>query len=142
MVRQATSEEVERVVISVSGFMKESKHSPFSIEKSIESWKTFISSGIGAMFILDDFSGALGGVYFSDPHRNCLVASEFFWYVQPEHRGKGGELLSAFEDWAKEKGCQRVTMTHLADSMPESLKKYYKRKGYEEIETNYSKEVE
>jgi GNAT superfamily N-acetyltransferase len=141
MIRIAEIEDVETVVKSVSGFMDESKHSPFSIEKSVESWKAFISSGIGAMFILDDFSGALGGVFFSDPHRNCLVASEFFWYVQPEHRGKGGDLLAAFESWAKENGCQRVIMTHLADSMPDSLKKYYERKGYEELETNYIKEV-
>ena len=140
-VRLAKTEDIESVVNSVSGFMKESKHSPFSINKAIESWTTFISSGMGEMFILDDFHGALGGVCYPDPHRDCLVASEFFWYVKPEYRGKGGALLEAFEAWAKEKGCSRVIMTHLSDSMPESLKKYYTKKGYELLETNYIKEV-
>lgn len=140
-IRQATIDDVERVVHSVSGFMTESKHSPFNIDKSIESWKQFIASGAGTMLIYGDFQGALGGFYYPDPHRNCLVASEFFWYVKPESRGGGTRLLDAFEEWAKNKGCDRIIMTHLSDSMPQSLKRFYERRGYEELETNYIKEV-
>lgn len=141
MIREASVEDIPRVADSVAGFMKESRHAPFDTGKAIESWTGFISSGIGTVLILDDFHGAIGGVFYQDPHRLCLVASEFFWYVKPEHRGNGGELLDAFEAWAKKKGCARVIMTHLSDSMPQGLKKYYERKGYEELETNYIKEV-
>ena len=93
------------------------------------------------MLVLDDFHGALGGVCVPDCHRECMVASEFFWYVKPEHRGGGIRLLKAFEKWAREQGADRIIMTHLADSMPEGLKKLYIRLGYEELETNYIKEV-
>lgn len=140
-IRIANIEDVPKVVNSVSGFMKESKHAPFSVEKSIQSWESIVEAGIGVMLILGDFDGALGGFATPDPHRDCLVASEAFWYVKPECRGNGDELLKAFEQWAKKQGCGRIIMTHLSDSMPQSLKKYYERKGYLELETNYIKEL-
>ena len=78
---------------------------------------------------------------FPDPNTGEMLATEFFWFVNPESRGSGLKLLKVFEKWAKEKGCKKVIMVHLSDSMPEKIRNIYLRFGYKVAETHYIKEV-
>jgi len=61
--------------------------------------------------------------------------------VLPEHRGPGMKLYRAYENWAREKGCNKIRMTYLCDLMPEGLKTLYEDLGYYPIEVNYQKEL-
>lgn len=85
--------------------------------------------------------GCLGGVAYPDPNTWEMVASEFCWFVHPERRGAGPRLYAAFEEWAKAAECTEIRMVALADSMPEALDKFYRRKGFTLTEFVYSKDL-
>ena len=105
------------------------------------SWTSFLQAGLGVIFILDDFAGALGAVKMSDPNSGELTATEIFWFTKQSARGRGLRLLRAFEQWAKRAGCIRLTVAHMADSMPEKVKHVYERRGYSLFETHYAKGI-
>lgn len=106
-------------------------------------WMSLIDMGIAHVFALkeeDKLVGTIGLIFSRSAEDNVLCANEAFWYVQPESRGKGLQLLAEAEAWAKMNGVKRFTMVHLKDSMPDKLRRLYGRMGYKEIETHYMKE--
>jgi GNAT superfamily N-acetyltransferase len=107
-------------------------------------WGSLIEQGIG--FILGLFrdgriAGAFGGVVVEDLNSGDLVASECFWFVTPESRGRGFELLLAYEAEARKRGAVRCSMIHLLSLQPEKLGELYERRGYKAVETSYFKEL-
>ena len=110
----------------------------------VSSWLTVLDSGMGVIWVLEDENkviGTLGCGIYRDLNTGDLVASEFFWYVLPDHRGRGILLLREFEKWAKNIGAKRVIMVHLTKCMPERVGEIYKKMGYEMLETHYVKEI-
>tara|TARA_B100001094_G_scaffold332932_1_gene407395 strand:+ start:7224 stop:7691 length:468 start_codon:yes stop_codon:yes gene_type:complete len=71
------------------------------------------------------------------------VGVELFWYVYPEHRKtRAGYLLfQALEAWAKDVGCDALTMVALDHLEADKIAKVYRRKGYEPIERAYIKRL-
>lgn len=67
------------------------------------------------------------------------TATEMAWWVEPPFRklGIGNSLISAFQDWAKQKGCAAITLTGLDDS----VSKMYDKLGYKLCEQTYIKEI-
>lgn len=107
-------------------------------------WEGFFAADIGVIFAIEEkkeFLGALGAVITPDPNDGLQIATEFFWFVTKKARGNGLKLLNAFEDWAKERGAVRMTMVHLSNLAPDTLKNLYLRRGYREIETHYIKTI-
>lgn len=145
MIRLATIEDLPKIEPLAKQFYSDSRYlQDFSIEIFVENWKKIIAGDIGVIFIIvesDKIVGILGGMKYPDINSGRLVATELFWYVDKEHRGRGGELLRLFEGWAKGMGCKKIIMVHMADLMPDKLKTIYKRKGYTEMEVHYVKEV-
>jgi GNAT superfamily N-acetyltransferase len=115
----------------------------FDLARFTAMWTGLLASGAGAIFVLDDgeIRGAIGGVAYPDIYSGELTATEFFWFVSEAHRGGGIRLYRAFERWAKAKGCARIRMVHLMDSMPEKLQTVYERLGFEAAEVHYSKDL-
>lgn len=119
----------------------------FDLDLFVEFWTAMIESGNGIVFILshgESIVGTLGGVAHRDPHGRDFLAHEFFFFIGKEARGGFGflKLYRAFEKWARdEKGCVRIQMVHLQDSMPEKLKSLYGRLGFEPAETVYTKSL-
>ena len=111
----------------------------------MEFWRPIIASELGVIFIAEDdgeIIGAIAGMAVPEPYSGELVVSEFFWFVRPGHRGSAGlRLYEALEYWARQKGAKTMRMVHLMDSMPEKLARIYKRLGYEQVETLYSKDL-
>jgi GNAT superfamily N-acetyltransferase len=70
-----------------------------------------------------------------------LSVAELFWWVDPEHRGVGTELLSALEAEAQKRGAKRVSMLCLEKLEPEKIGQMYQRRGYSLVEHNYMKEL-
>ena len=87
--------------------------------------------------------GALAGVIYENVFDGKPCASELFWYVWPgAPRGSGVMLLRAFEDWARAKGCTRVTMALMKHNEANRLDRFYRSRGYEAFETHYVMRLE
>lgn len=107
-------------------------------------WAGLIQSGVGTIFALErdgEYLGALGGVVYPDIYSGLPIATEFFWFTLPEHRGRGLLLYRAFEEWARGRQCSEIRMVHMLDSMPEALNRTYTRLGFTAAEVHYSKEL-
>jgi len=88
--------------------------------------------------------GYMGIVMFNSPLGSNKVASEHFWYVSEEHRGKGSmRLIQAAREWAKEKGCSHLMMTAstLASDLHDRVCMLYERIGFKKFETVYVQEI-
>src|SRR5579863_550318 len=107
-------------------------------------WTELMETGAGVIFSCEKegcIAGAIGGIIHKDIYGHSLIAEEFFWFVQEEYRGDGLLLYLAFEKWAIARGAASIQMVHLLDLMPEKVAKFYRRQGYEPIETRYSKKL-
>ena len=101
--------------------------------------------GVARIFVAetDDgtMQGSIGFIVSNDFHEDVKIAIETFWFVDPTYRGIGKELFKVFEETAKEMGCKKLAMIHLADSYPESLEAFYLKNGYKLLEKHYVKAV-
>lgn len=145
MVRLITIDELSAVASLGPKFYAEAGlPGRFIPEVFARKWATFFEMGAG--FILGLFkdgaiAGAFGAIVSDDLNDGTLVANECFWFVIPESRGRGFELLIAYEEEARRRGAKRCSMIHLANLQPEKLAHIYEKRGYREVETSYSKEL-
>lgn len=110
----------------------------------VQKWAALINAGVG--FILKkevngEPVGALGFVATEDLNDGELTANEAFWFILPQYRGRGFELLMKYEEEAKAMGCARCNMIHLSDLQPERLGELYVKRGYKKTETSYFKKL-
>lgn len=145
MVRTLTASELPEAALMGPAFFAEGKL-PGSFVPAIfvTKWSWLIENGLG--FIIGLFrdgalTGAFGGIVTEDLNDGALVANECFWFVKPEARGRGFELLLAYEEEARKRGAARCSMIHLINLQPEKLAEIYKRRGYRAVETSYFKEL-
>jgi GNAT superfamily N-acetyltransferase len=89
-------------------------------------------------------TGALAGVLAPSLFSGRLMATEVFWYVLPEYRGRSDalRLFAAFEEWAAEVNAKMICFIHLIALAPEKLEKLYRSRGYTPVEVCYLKEVQ
>lgn len=112
---------------------------------AVRTWSQLIKGGAGMVAMLIEHGevvGTIGGILHPDINDGALVASEAFWFVAPEARGRGGlALLDEYERWAREVGASRVSMVHLFSLKPAPLARLYERRGYRPVEVHYIKEI-
>ena len=117
----------------------------FDMERFESLWKGLLESGNGVIYVLEsngEITGVIGGVLHPEAYSGELIAQEFFWYVDEKRRGHGIRLYRCLENWARIKGCMELRMAHLSDSMPEKVADFYRRVGYEKVETLYAKRLD
>jgi GNAT superfamily N-acetyltransferase len=145
MIERLSIENIEDLAVIAENFYSSSEFlNDFNMEVFKKSWSMFLNDGDGVIFVSrkdGEITGTIGGCKYPDPNSGEMLATEFFWFVNPESRGDGLKLLKTFEKWAEEEGCKKVIMVHLSDSMPEKVKHIYERFGYKAAETHYIKEV-
>lgn len=71
------------------------------------------------------------------PFAAVRYATETVWWVDPEARGVGADMLAAYEAWATEQNCAFAGMAALA-TFPRAAT-IYRRRGYREAETHFLK---
>jgi hypothetical protein len=76
--------------------------------------------------------------YFNASHK---TAQEMFWWVNPERRGIGTELLDALIASVKAKGAQSLSMIALERLTPEKVGGIYERRGFRPSERSYIKKL-
>ena len=69
------------------------------------------------------------------------IATELFWYVDPEIRGLGvGQLLmDGLEDLARTKGAKICSMGNMSTSDPKAAERLFKKSGYKLTEKTFTK---
>jgi GNAT superfamily N-acetyltransferase len=95
-------------------------------------------SDVGHVFVLELEGlvvGMIGLLLFPHPISGDLTVSELFWWVEPEHRGRGIRLLKRAEQWARDHGAVKMHMIAPSDDVGQM----YLRLGYEMLETNYQR---
>ncbi len=94
------------------------------------------------LFSGDEYVGLLAANTFNQHPlwHEYRIATELFWFVKPDHRGKHSMLLiAAYEQWCKDNNCDYATLVHFE---PDSrLEKVYKSLGYTKIESSYIKAI-
>jgi len=144
MITKGTYKDIPGTIQLMRSFEFESKFVKFNYDRVNALWNDIISKDVGVFFVSkneDKIIGAIGGIKYSDPNDGVLTAIEMFWYVHPEYRGSGIKLFRMFELWAETENCKRCIMVHLADLMPDKVKRIYESMGYELLESHYIKEL-
>ena len=144
MIIQATEKEVSQGLLLGKQFAEESKFVNFNSDVAIGNVKKLIRTNIGVLFLAYDNSKLIGmicGIKYPDFLTGLLTATELFWFVDKKKRGIGLRLLIKFESWARKENCKNIIMMHLSDSMPETVKTIYEKKGYKHLESHYIKEL-
>lgn len=115
----------------------------FYLDQFCNVWTTLLGNGSGVMFLLlndEEVVGSIGGITHKELYCDETVAAEMFWHVSKAYRGIGGlRLFKMFEQWAVQKGCDRIRMAYLSESMPDKLANFYKRQDYFPLETYFCK---
>lgn len=84
-----------------------------------------------------DLVGMIGMLAMPHFVSGQMVASELFWWVEPESRGHGVRLLRAAERWAASVGATHIHM--IAPGV--DVARLYERLGYTQIERVYQRRV-
>jgi len=116
---------------------------PFDIERSAQSIIHMIINnpdGFGLLAYDGDapvgmIAGCLAPYFFGQG----TLASDFVWYVLPEHRGSRASirLLKEFRSWAKEKGADELYMGVTTNVAADRTGQLLERLGFEFVGGNY-----
>lgn len=147
MIREATNKDINKIAILGKDFvdLAWADVAKYDVMDTIDWLEVFIGLDHTAIYVAEIDGGIVGMIaglmfplYFNSSHSN---AQEMFWWVTPEHRKSsvGIKLLKAFERWAKLKGAKTIQMGTLAKLNPEKLASVYKKLGYKESETYWTR---
>ena len=151
-VRPLTVEELPLCVEAAQAFHDEmGLDGTFAPEGFLKHWAFFLTSCPAVIFGLwkdDGLVGGFGAMLAPDINTSRLVANEFFWYVNQEHRGGTGalRLLKAFEAWGTEKEATVFRLVHLLGpeetTQEAKLSSLYTKLGYHPVELTWQKTKE
>lgn len=100
-------------------------------------FKECVADPYKAAFVID------GGILLAFISPSVLgpfrQAQEIAWYVDPDHRGNGLELLDAYEAWAIESGAKLISVASLG-KFPDA-ERIYARRGYSRLETHWCRAI-
>lgn len=116
---------------------------PFDIQKAANSIMSMVvnnPSGFGILAYKDDeaigmLAGTLSPYFFS----NGKLASDYVWYIRPEHRGARTALtmLNIFKSWALENGATEMYMGVTTNISSDRTGKLLEKQGFEHVGGNY-----
>jgi RimJ/RimL family protein N-acetyltransferase len=86
-----------------------------------------------------DIVGMLGVMAYAHPMSGERMASELFWWLDPEYRGAGGWMLRRAEKWATAHGATRLQMVSPVENV--RVQETYDALGYQPFEVSYYKEL-
>lgn len=143
MIRIATDKDIDLIVDMATKFIETTPYKDIysvgQLRKVVTHMVSPLTDRNNQIILLSDNGGFLAALATPSLFGDFRQATEMAWWVEPDARGKkaGGELLRAFEFWAKKVGCKLATMSSLDDKVG----KYYEKNGYKLYERAYVKEV-
>jgi GNAT superfamily N-acetyltransferase len=151
IIRGARKEDFDAVWSIGKSFYRYASLESHGLYKDEAEFKNYFDFLIGnentVLFVVSDgdkIIGTIAGIFhpwFMDG-RQKIVSEQWLW-IEPEFRGKGydAELLSVLSAWGLSRGAKHLIMVAIGGEKEESLKKYYKRKGYQYLETHFIKGI-
>jgi len=140
VIREATIEDLPEILRMAELFCDQADL-PFSPESVVDTVTQMLDLDSAIVFVSDGaMAGALSYPMFTD--KSVISAEELFWWVDSGQRsnGIGRKLKSKIEEWAKSVGASRMLMSGLASS-PAHVDAFYRKSGYDMLETKYWKEL-
>lgn len=118
----------------------------FNKDWFLPTWDKTLRSQLGAMWVGfkgDEVVGVLGAVLHPCLFSGEVVATEAFWFVDPNHRGgtAGVRMFLEFMAWGIHVGATRLQAGKIAGSMGEELEAFYQKHGFVKLETLYVKNL-
>lgn len=146
MIRKAVHEDTAEITNLVHGFIRDAD---VTTEVSVSAlWRSIFSLIINhVIFVIthnETIVGAIGLHTAADFCSSDLVATELFWYVAPEHRGKPDSirLVLEAEQWAKRTGCKAMRLGLVyRQQNAEPLSNFYTRLGYTPLQKSFTKRL-
>ena len=142
-IRMMQDEDFERSLILLTDFFEESLSeygTSLSLDRITEVYHRIRHSSF--VLLKDDLLiGILLGQLVKDFCSDELVYEEILWYVDKEYRKYGVKLFKYVQDWCRGQGIERMTMCCMYNSKTESLFKFYKKLGFEAMETRFIKQL-
>lgn len=150
MIRPATIDDVPRLIQMGRKFHEEAladKGLGYAPLDLIKYYITLMESPI-AIFLVADVEdkvvGSIGGMIVPwNMDFSQLILMEQWWWVDPDYRGGkvALDLEEGFIQWGKDNGANRIIMVSIILDKEETVKRYYKRRGYKYLETHFIKEI-
>lgn len=142
-IREAVKSDIEPVLVLLKEFQEESldEYGLFCDEQVARKMMLEYEGNTLIMESENAIIGVIAGFVASYPLNEEKVFQEAIWYVRKGYRTHGVKLLRALESWCWRRGIKKVVMVHMANSMPEKLKRFYESLGYRPLETHYIKEI-
>jgi GNAT superfamily N-acetyltransferase len=148
VIRPATLKDIDGIVDCVRMFFIEHDLASLGMRLDEDYYRAWLTTCIPKphilIFVADHEGEIVGGIAGMlgptalDPSVSLL---ELAWFVKPEHRGIGFDLLSEFEAAGKTYGARQICMTVIANGMQEGLHAVYEQLGYTKLETQYRKDI-
>jgi GNAT superfamily N-acetyltransferase len=141
MVRAATEQDIPRIISMGHRFNAESPYKTKLLASApamrVLAGKLIPQGWILMLEVEGEPVGMIG--FYVYPHflSGEIVAGEIFWWVEPEHRGAGKQLLRAAEDEARRCGAKSMQMI----APDPRVGKLYERIGYTYLETSYQRNL-
>lgn len=141
MIREATEDDIPRLVEMGRRFIEESVYKDFMVEnpEQMESLIGQILANPQGRILVSENDGKPNGMLalIAFPHyfSGELIAGEIVWWVDPEARagGTGLKLMRKAEQLAIEMGAVKMQMV----APDERIGKLYQHFGYEKVESTY-----
>lgn len=109
---------------------------PFQAAYAERLFKQHKADGL-VLVVGEPAQGVLMARTFEHPFGAGLWAKETVWFISPAARGKSAfQMLDAYEEWARGRGCNTIGMASLAKNDVSGL---YARRGYAPAETHFLK---
>lgn len=146
MIRQATMADKPRIMEMAKTFHEIAGHPfPYNALHCSNVISACIQE-IDAVCIVAEKDGEIIGCILghagSHTFNPVRIASEIMLWVEPDHRGVSRyafNMLDAFEDWSKSRGCELSHMVGLGENP--AVGKVYERRGYYAAERHYVKRL-
>lgn len=138
MIKRATPSDILHVATLGHKFIEAAQMPAATIEQCIDFCARALASDDCGCFISDQgvIMGVLAPLYYRPDYR---IVSELFWWAEDR---TGSALLAALEDWAREKGANRMSMSTLDGFQGGRADDLLKKRGYFLHEKTFNKELE
>jgi GNAT superfamily N-acetyltransferase len=143
-IRPATSADVPRLVAMGAHFIEATGYRtllPVNEAQLAALMARLLTEPGGAIFVLATEAtvmGAIGLYRFAHPISGEPVASEVFWWVEPDARGSGLRLLREAERWAAAQGAALLQMI----APTPAVERVYAHRGYVPVERLYQRRLD
>lgn len=112
----------------------------------VANWRKIMAAGIGRAYGITREgkpAGFLLATHANDMFSGKRKGFEFFFEVDPKYRSDAAamELISEFEQGAREDGCESIVVGCHAVHKPEALGRYYRRKGFKFLSASFERKV-